>query len=319
VQQDDALLYAWLQAHSSYDGDAAGAYAYFQTLPGDLQNVFLRQLYFSLLNTSGVDFNAPSNDLGLYKTYILGQQAIAALFPSRNPGGQPIAYNGAITMFGSSGILTDLGGTIETLTPGGATTVGVEGPTPIGTAGILTQGTGDIDMYALDSVELGESRVLTTFGGNVLIWSAQGDINAGRGTKTTIIYAPEQVIYDNYGDIFLSPSVPSSGAGIGTLNPIPSVAPGDVNAVLLDCRNSRLWRQLSQPTTAAGRSFSRRHPKAKEKTCYHRRGGGQGSGWDRACLENYLTGAFGGVTFFINGIRQVAAMKATITARNASA
>jgi hypothetical protein len=48
-------------------------------------------------------------------------------------------------MFGSSGIHTDFGGAIQTLTPGGQTTVGIEGPNPPATAGLITQGSGDID------------------------------------------------------------------------------------------------------------------------------------------------------------------------------
>ncbi len=223
VQGEDAALYSWLQQNAGYTGTQAGAYGFFETLPAGQQQVFLRLAYFSLLNTSGLDFNLPGNNLGLYKTYVLGRDTIAALFPA--------GYDGSITMYGGSGIHTDFGGDIETLTPGGATTIGVEGTTPPASAGILTQGNGDIDIYAQDSVELGESRVLTTFGGNILIWSAQGDINAGRGSKTTIDYTPLQRIYDNYGDVFLSPSVPSSGAGIGTLSPIPSVAAGNINLI----------------------------------------------------------------------------------------
>ena len=226
---DDAALALWLQQNYGYTGSAAGAYAYFQTLPSVQQDVFLRTEYFKLLDASGLEFNNPASVHS--KSYILGQDAVAALFPAKAADGQPITYAGNITMSGESGIHTDFGGNIETLTPGGETIVGVEGPTPPGSAGIITQGNGDIDMYALGSVELGESRVLTTFGGNIVIWSAQGDINAGRGSKTTIVFTPLQRVYNNYGDVFLSPSVPSSGAGIATLNPIPSVLPGNIDLV----------------------------------------------------------------------------------------
>ena len=229
---DDAALASWLQVNYGYTGNAAGAYAYFRTLTPGEQDVFLRVLYFDLLNTSGLEFNEPASATNAHaKSYILGQDAIAALFPASNTAGQPITYAGDITMYGNSGVHTDFGGGIQTLTPGGETIIGVEGTTPPASAGVITQGSGDIDIYAQNSVELGESRVLTTFGGNIVIWSALGDINAGRGSKTTIDYTPLQRIYDNYGDVFLSPNVPSSGAGIGALNPIPSVAPGNVNLI----------------------------------------------------------------------------------------
>jgi hypothetical protein len=62
-----------------------------------------------------------------------------------------------------------------------------------------------------------------------VIWSAEGDINAGRGSKTTQVYTPPQLTYDIYGNATLSPNTPSSGAGIATLNPISQVPPGNVD------------------------------------------------------------------------------------------
>ena len=72
---------------------------------------------------------------------------------------------------------------------------------------------------------------MTTFGGNIVIWSAEGDINAGRGAKTTVIYTPPKRAYDNYGNVTISPVVPSSGAGIATLQPIPEVARGTIDLI----------------------------------------------------------------------------------------
>ncbi|WP_445493320.1 filamentous hemagglutinin family protein [Rhodopseudomonas sp. RCAM05734] len=72
---------------------------------------------------------------------------------------------------------------------------------------------------------------MTTFGGDILAWSAEGDINAGRGSKTTVLYTPPKRTYDLYGNVTLAPQVPSSGAGIATLNPIPEVPPGDIDLI----------------------------------------------------------------------------------------
>lgn len=229
ISENDATLLSYLQTNYGYTGSAAGAYARFKQLKPSQQDLFLLTVYFNMLNQSGLEFNEPNSVR--YKSYALGRDVIAALFPTTGADGQPITYAGDITLFGASGIHTDFGGAIQTLTPGGETIIGVEGATPPGSAGFITQGTGDIDIYAQNSVLLGESRVLTTFGGNVLVWSAEGDINAGRGAKTTVVYAPVQRVYDNYGNVSLSPSVPSTGAGIGTLNPIPQVQPGNINLV----------------------------------------------------------------------------------------
>jgi Filamentous haemagglutinin family outer membrane protein len=190
------------------------------------------------LNESGLDYNDPTSSF--FQSYLRGQAAIAALFPSKGASGQPITYSGNLTMFSSenakqqtsdSSILTDFGGGISILVPGGETIVGVTGVAPGPHAGILTQGSGNINVYSHGSILLGESRILTTFGGNIVMWSATGDINAGIGAKGTIIFAPPGIVYDNYADILLSPTVPSSGAGIGTLDPIPEVPPGDLNLI----------------------------------------------------------------------------------------
>ncbi len=56
---------------------------------------------------------------------------------------------------------TDFGGDIQLLAPGGGVTVGSEGLAPGADSGLITQGAGDIDIYADDSVQLGLSRIMT--------------------------------------------------------------------------------------------------------------------------------------------------------------
>ncbi|MBO9356998.1 filamentous hemagglutinin N-terminal domain-containing protein [Bordetella petrii] len=131
-----------------------------------------------------------------------------------------------------AGIHTKVGGDISIMTPGGRTLVGIDGGfNPGPGSGVITQGDGNINLYALDSILLGQSRIFTTFGGSILAWSAQGDINAGRGSKTTMVYTPQRREYDIMGNVALSPSAPSTGAGIATLNPIPEVPPGDIDLI----------------------------------------------------------------------------------------
>lgn len=131
-----------------------------------------------------------------------------------------------------AGIHTDFGGNISLLVPGGRTLIGVDGGYPPGAgSGVLTQGEGDINIFSQSNILMGQSRVFTTFGGNILAWSAAGDINAGRGARTTVVATPQRRVYDNMGNVSLSPSTPNTGAGIATLNPIPEVSPGDIDLI----------------------------------------------------------------------------------------
>ena len=117
---------------------------------------------------------------------------------------------------------------IQVLTPGGAQVYGVEGAVPPATAGVLTQGSGDIQFYARDSILLGQSRVMTTFGGGILAWSARGrHQRRSRLQDHRGLHPPTR--YDSIGNVALSPSAPATGAGIATLAPIAEVPAGDVD------------------------------------------------------------------------------------------
>lgn len=147
-----------------------------------------------------------------------------------NAAGAP--YNIGVYDVLDAGIHTDFGGDISIMTPGGRTLVGVDGGfVPGEGSGVLTQGSGEVQIYARDSILLGQSRIFTTFGGNILAWSAEGDINAGRGSKSTVVFTPQRRVYDDIGLVTLSPNTPNTGAGIATLNPIPEVPPGDIDLI----------------------------------------------------------------------------------------
>ncbi|KAF0866351.1 filamentous haemagglutinin family protein [Pseudomonas sp. LD120] len=225
----EAELGNWLAERFGFVGDSAQARAYYAALPAAQQRVFARDVYFAELKAAGREYTQAG---GIRQgSYARGRAAIAGLFPSTDVAGNPITYQGDITLFGASGVHTDFGGNIQMLTPGGNQTFGIEGTAPPASAGVITQGAGDIQLYSLGSILLGQSRIMTTFGGSVMGWSAVGDINAGRGSKTTVVYTPPKRVYDHWGNVSLSPAVPSTGAGIATLNPIAEVAAGDIDLI----------------------------------------------------------------------------------------
>jgi hypothetical protein len=224
----DAELLAWLASNYGFSGGTAAALAYFDALPPASQLPFLLNVvYFGELNASGQEYFNVSSPR--YRTYARGQEVVRNLFP-----GGLTDQTGGITLFGGSGVSTQFGGDITVLVPGGAMVLGlasVPPPAPAAgqpAAGLITFGSGNVDVFARDSVILGQSRVFTTFGGGIAIWSELGDINAGLGAKTTQVFQPAAIDYDNYGDITLSPTAPTTGAGIATLAPIAGVPAGDV-------------------------------------------------------------------------------------------
>ena len=239
----DQELLSWLQQRFGYGGTSADALGYFLALPKDQQGVFVRDVYYKELTLGGREYNDPASSR--FGSYLRGREAIAALFPTTNAQGQALTYTGGITMFSGvtvnglgtkyiadAGIRTQFGGAIQILDPAGRTIIGVEGVTPGANAGLLTQGqNSNIDIYSLGSILLGQSRIMTTFGGDILAWSAEGDINAGRGSKTTTIFTPPLRSYDLYGNVTVSPAAPSSGAGIAGLSTIPGTRPSNIDLI----------------------------------------------------------------------------------------
>ena len=114
--------------------------ARFEALPLALRQAFLRSVYFAELRAGGREYN----DLQGPRpgSYLRGRQAIAALFP------EGAAREGGISMFGPSGVRSVGGGSIQLLAPGGQIVVGVQGVAPPGSAGLITQGQGDIQAYS---------------------------------------------------------------------------------------------------------------------------------------------------------------------------
>ena len=245
VKAYDAELAAWLGERYAFKGTAAEALAFYLALPEPQQRVFARNVYFAELKAGGREYN--DWDSSRYGSFLRSRNAIAALAPATDANGKALAYAGDIVMYRglyavrndgeqrwdyyprSGYVHTNFGGDIQLLTPGGKQVFGIEGEAPPATSGVITKGGGNIELFSHGSILLGQSRIMTTFGGDILGWSSQGDINAGRGSKSTIVYTPPKRVYDSWGNVTLSSDVPSTGAGIATLAPIAEVPAGDVD------------------------------------------------------------------------------------------
>jgi filamentous hemagglutinin len=168
--------------------------------------------------------------------YDRGYRAIQTLFPGSVIGGTTAAYNGSLSLYDLSRIRTEQGGNIGIIAPGGGVTLGIENQTPDLTGqtdtarpGLLTLEGGNINIVTDQSVIVAQSRVFTELGGDIMMWSSNGDLNAGKGKQTSIVTSPPLILYDAYGNVTKTPSTPQTGAGIATLIGVPGVPPGNVD------------------------------------------------------------------------------------------
>jgi hypothetical protein len=208
-----------------------------QTQFGQLNTIqqwnFLNQIFFQELTLSGQE----ANTLG----YGRGYAAIDALFPNSRSAvaSGPSPYAGQIDLTFSQ-LYTQSGGAISIFTPGGGLNVGlavVPASLTLATTkqpyqlGIVAQGAGDVNIYTQSDVLVNSSRIFTLGGGNIMIWSDEGNIDAGRGAKSSTSAPPPTVQIDHAGNIELNFQGAVSGSGIRTIQADPGVGAGDVELI----------------------------------------------------------------------------------------
>ena len=87
--------------------------------------------------------------------------------------------------------------------------------------GILTLDNGQINTFTDTSVLVDQSRILTVQGGDILMWSSNGNLDAGRGAKTTVDFRPLSVDFDPTDLQTINLNGLVTGAGIGTIRSTP--------------------------------------------------------------------------------------------------
>lgn len=197
------------------------------TSPQPIVSVRLDQLFFAELKAVGVAQAAQTASDSQR-----GYRMIETMFPASlgytqnaldgGPGGAgQLVKTGDLNLLHGT-IQTKLGGDVSVFGPGGNIIVGslATEPNPnlkLPDLGILTLGGGAINTFTDQSVRVNASRVLTSQGGEILMWSSNGDLDAGRGSKTISSAPSIQVLFDqnDYQSIDLSGYV--TGSGIQTL------------------------------------------------------------------------------------------------------
>jgi filamentous hemagglutinin family protein len=225
-------LIAYMQPYLGGSPTAAQALAGFEVLPSVEQQPLLQTLFFDELRSSG-RAAAPAGPN--HNDFSRGYAAIDALFAGGLPAkGQTNPYAGDISLYFSR-IYTLDGGGINLFAPGGLVNAGLATiPASFGVSkdpsqlGLVAQSVGDVNAYTYGDFEVNLSRVFAADGGNILVWSSFGNIDAGRGAKTAISAPPPTITYVNGVPTVVFPAA-LTGSGIQTLATTPGVAAGDVD------------------------------------------------------------------------------------------
>ncbi|WGY71619.1 filamentous hemagglutinin family protein [Burkholderia cepacia] len=228
------------------------AWSKFKALPQYVQQLFAEQVLFKVLTSVGEDYNNPASPY--YQKYARGYEALNSMFPAslgytaNNLGGgsngaNKLADTGDLDIR-STTIQTQQGGNVSILGPGGQALIGstsappqivdsatgktIAGP---GTMGVLTLEKGDINIFTDRSVLLAQSRIFTEQGGDMTIWSSNGDINAGKGAKSSADTPAPQYVCDANHYCTVDARAQVTGAGIATLQSVPGVPIGTINLI----------------------------------------------------------------------------------------
>jgi hypothetical protein len=239
-------LVVYLQTLGLAAQTPSDAWVTFNTLPEQLKHVFAGKVFFSELRVAG------DAEGCCFKEFAIGYSAINTLFPPslgytengpdeaatpsrRETGNLDLLHatiktlqSGTMRVRKADGTFVDMpvGGNVMVLGPGGTINVGttaveINEHLTNSAVGILTLNNGAISTFTDESVLVNQSRILTVQGGDIMMWSSNRDLDAGRGAKTTIDFRPLSVDFapNDLQTINLNGLV--SGAGIGTIKSTP--------------------------------------------------------------------------------------------------
>jgi len=202
--------------------------AIFRAMPAAQRASFAHQVLIAELKAAGRD--ATELGTGDAASYARGYRAIDRLFP----GTAAQTGGGDINLFFSQ-IKTEQGGDIRLLAPAGLVNAGLANQGRFTKSardlGIVTIAGGSIEAMSREDFLVNQSRVFTLGGGNITLWSSNGNIDAGRGSKTAAATPPPQFKIDGNGVFSLDISQSIAGSGIGVLLARPGVTPGDVDLI----------------------------------------------------------------------------------------
>lgn len=202
------------------------ALAAFKAAPISAQRELILQTYNNEVKQGGIQ-DVSGNVVDKFSDgFARSRAAIASLFPPADTGST--YYQGDISLIFSS-VQTLQGGDINLIAPGGGIDVGVAA---VGSGvrkesselGLIALRSGSVNATVSNNISVNSSRVFSLDGGDILLWSSIGNIDAGRGAKSALS-VPPPVINDD-GSINFQAAV--AGSGIRNSRFTPERSPGAV-------------------------------------------------------------------------------------------
>ncbi len=204
----------------------------FATLPPAEQYELCEQIMNDEIDAGGRAAAGPGPEHGNYTPSFL---ALNTLFPGSTSADASTMYPGSLSLYFSRVYTLD-GGSISLTVPGGSVNVGISTPPASfglnkapSELGIVVQGTGNVSSVSDGDFEVNESRVFAADGGNILVWSTDGNVDAGRGAKTAISAPAPTLSFDQNGHLVTTFPAALTGSGIQALSTTEGVSPGNVD------------------------------------------------------------------------------------------
>ncbi len=214
-------LQAYLERRGVSVGSSSAALDAFRALPREQRRPLVLEVLYNEILQAGIAATDGGSD-----EFQRGYDATEALFGADRSRGD-------LNMF-LSRITTIDGGDVNIAVPHGLVNAGVANTSILNDSaklarlGIVVEGAGDVNALVDQSFLVNQTRVFALDGGNVLIWAAKKDIDAGGGAKTALTVQKPDALYnfDALPTSLLPPAI--AGSGIRTAVTTPGRDPGSV-------------------------------------------------------------------------------------------
>ena len=198
--------------------DKLGISENFSALSEEQQSIVALERFYQILRDTGRDYAKKGN-------YDAGVAAVVALFGEVKPEGEILTR--------AREIRTVTGGSISLGVPGGGITMAsaIFG-NPLTPPGIVTEYGGSISTFTDGDVSIGQARIFTLRGGDIVMWSSNGNIAAGTSPRTVVTAPPTRVVIDvSSANIQTDLGGLATGGGIGVLAAVEGVKAGNVDLI----------------------------------------------------------------------------------------